>query len=347
MPERIWSRLHIDPIVLDAFTHLLGCWGIDKRAGDEGDVMFPLRLAGLSIQGEDPEIGTELDCRIQIKEVTRHRVKVDAEIVRPDGRVWYRLEGWEDWRFYWPERYRDVFRQPKTVLLGEQIQYPAIPADGVLVWLEPPADMGKPVWNDVLEWVHLCPRERADFTSNSRSKEDLFARIAAKEAARRLWLRRGDDPVYPADLDVLPEHEGRRHVSTLQASEKTLVAFAKGDGLAIAIASTRDDANIGVAISPRSDDVSLDALSDAERVILSGFVLGAVDTAEWWARIAVAKMAVRQSVGADDSADLTFQSIDVDSGEIRVGHGTLTILCFTFIRSEHVAAWTFGERFAT
>ena len=347
LPEPMWPRLHTDPIILDAFTHLLGCWGIDKRAGDEGDVMFPLRLASLAIQGEDPEIGTELDCRIQIKEVTRHRVKVDAEIVRPDGRVWYRLEGWEDWRFYWPERYRDVFRQPKTVLLGENIEHPAIPGDSMLVWLEPPLDMGKPVWKDVLDWVHLCPRERADFASNSRPKEDLFARIAAKEAARRLWLRRGDDAVYPADLDVFMGHDGRWVVSRLQATEKTLVAFATDDGLAIAIASAQPQAKLGVAVSLRSNDFSIDDLSGKEQAMLAGFAFGAVLAAEWVARIAVAKIAVMRSGGADDSTELTLVSIDVDSGEIRLRQGTFSIRCFTFLRAEHVAAWTVGERFAT
>ncbi len=54
LPERLWPTLHTDPIVLDNFTHLLGCWGLDKKAGEEGDLVFPLRLAELKIFGGRP-----------------------------------------------------------------------------------------------------------------------------------------------------------------------------------------------------------------------------------------------------------------------------------------------------
>ena len=81
--------------------------------------------------------------------------------------------------------------------------------------------------------------------------------------------------------------------------------------------------------------------------MLAGFAFGAVLAAEWVARIAVAKIAVMRSGGADDSTELTLVSIDVDSGEIRLRQGTFSIRCFTFLRAEHVAAWTVGERFAT
>ena len=61
----------------------------------------------------------------QLKEVTRHRVKVDADLVAPDGRLWVSIRDWEDWRFYWPGRYRDVFRMPDNVFVGESIELQA------------------------------------------------------------------------------------------------------------------------------------------------------------------------------------------------------------------------------
>ena len=179
-PERQWPVLHTDPIVLDAFTHLLGCWGLDKQAGEEGDVIFPLRLASLSVFGVDPPEGSAVDCRIRVNEVTRHRVKVDATLVGPDGRVWMALDGWEDWRFYWPDRYRDVLRSPSTVFLGERVELPG--SDLMAVWLEPPADMAKPVWGDVLEWVQLSPEERA---ANRALGEAEPAALAADLGPRR------------------------------------------------------------------------------------------------------------------------------------------------------------------
>ena len=154
------AAFHTDPIVLDTFTHLLGCWGLDCL--ERGDVVFPLRMGRLSIRGSAPAVGTPIECRIRILEVERHRVRVDAELIRPDGRVWMHIGDWEDWRFDWPARYRDVFRAPDKVLIGEELPLAGIPLrDACAVWLAPPGDMARPVWRDVLEWTQLGPDERA------------------------------------------------------------------------------------------------------------------------------------------------------------------------------------------
>ncbi len=113
------AALHTDLIVIDSFTHLLGCWGLDYLR--QGDVVFPLRLEALEIYGDRPPVGTDVACRIAVQEVQRHRVRVLVEIIRPDGTVWIRIRDWEDWRFHWPGRYRDVFRQPQDIFVGEEI----------------------------------------------------------------------------------------------------------------------------------------------------------------------------------------------------------------------------------
>ena len=194
--------LRTDPIVIDAFTHLLGCWGLDQVPEGEGDVIFPLRVADLAILGADPREGAEVACRITIRDVSTHRVLADADFVRPDGRLWMRITGWEDWRFYWPSRYRDQFRQPDRVFVGEPLALPGavseVSSSVRAVWLAPPADMSRPVWRDVLEWVQLGPEERAACRAipgpDARRTLRLWGRIAAKEAARRLWADRGGPP---------------------------------------------------------------------------------------------------------------------------------------------------------
>ncbi len=102
---------------LHAPARLLG----PRRAGEGGDVVFPLGMEELELYGDRPPVGTDVACRIAIRELQRHRVRVEAEIVRPDGTVWMRIRDWEDWRFHWPGRYRDVFRQPQHILLGEEL----------------------------------------------------------------------------------------------------------------------------------------------------------------------------------------------------------------------------------
>ena len=58
-------RLHTDAIILDNFTHLLGCWGLDELA-DAGDVVFPLGMEELQLFGDRPPVGTDVACRIAI-----------------------------------------------------------------------------------------------------------------------------------------------------------------------------------------------------------------------------------------------------------------------------------------
>src|SRR5262249_7543763 len=137
-----------DAIVLDSFTHLLGFWGLDRMA--EGDVMVPLRLGELARFGDDPPQGAEIACRISCRGGWRRRGRADGDLVGPDGRGWMRIVGWEEWRFYWPGRYRDQFRQPDQVFVGEPLDLLGLApgrGDSVrAVWLEPPADLGRPVW---------------------------------------------------------------------------------------------------------------------------------------------------------------------------------------------------------
>ena len=72
------------------------------------------------------------------------------------------IHDWEDWRFYWPAHYRDVFRSPDTVLIGEELPLPGVASrDAIAVWLAPPGDMARPIWRDVLERTHLGPEEQA------------------------------------------------------------------------------------------------------------------------------------------------------------------------------------------
>ena len=49
------AMFHTDPIALDTFTHLLGCWGLDSL--DQGDVIFPLRMGRLTIVRSGPRGG--------------------------------------------------------------------------------------------------------------------------------------------------------------------------------------------------------------------------------------------------------------------------------------------------
>jgi acyl transferase domain-containing protein/phosphopantetheinyl transferase (holo-ACP synthase) len=349
-------------VVLDAYTHLLGAWGLDRLPA--GDVIFPLRLGSLLIFGDDPPEGTDVACRISVTRIERHRVRVQAEILRPDGLVWMRLCDWDDWRFYWPPRYRDVMRRPDRELLGEVLPL-RDETDAVAVWLEPPGDMGRPVWRDVLEYSQLSPEERAGCLKPMGDERlrtlRLWGRIAAKEAARRIWLTRGEPPVFPADLVIEPDAEGRpilRSKAHRERDEILNVSIAYTDGVAVGIAVPDPDARVGIDVVPIGDGSEKSPrweLGPDESSLLAR-VPDHVES-EWRARFWAAKQAVTKALGQSprNAGDLTEMiDFDGDTGSVLVSvarcgdqaqlRPSLSAQpAFTERRGDYIWAWTISR----
>lgn len=312
-----------DVVALDGFTQLLGCWGLDALRG--GDVVFPLYMNKLIIHGDRPEIGTPIACRIHILEVEHHRIRVDADLIRPDGAVWMRIDGWEDWRFHWPPRYRDVFRAPDEVLLGEPLTLRGIePTTASAVWLAPPADMGRPVWRNVLERVQLSPDELseqfAEGTTESDRTRRLWKRTALKEAARRIELARGGAVRFPADLILDRGEDGRERVRSRAGADQqiaTLVSASSADDVVVALASRDPLAAPGVGVEPIHDQ-SHDLESSA--------------------RLKAASAAARASGVAVDGAETV--ELDRQTGEVRIrATNRPVILVQTERRGDFAWAW--------
>ncbi len=264
-----------DPIAIDNFTHLLGCWGLDRLK--EGDVIFPLRMGEWRVFGESPPSGSDVACRINIRLLERQRVRVDAQLVRPDGSLWMAIDDWEDWRFHWPGRYRDVFRRPDRELLGEPLTLHGPDGrtlmDAVAVWLEPPADMTRPVWRDVLEQIQLSPDEKRQGTRLPEPARNVFllGRIAGKEAVRRLASE--DQARFPADLSVEDGPDGHPIVKSLDRSRPigpSTLAIAvsqpeSGRGMVALALATTDLAirpGVGIATVAKQDREGLGGPAD-------------------------------------------------------------------------------------
>jgi malonyl CoA-acyl carrier protein transacylase len=350
LPPGRSARLHTDLIVLDNFTHLLGCWGLDDLA-DHGDVIFPLRMEELELFGDRPVVGTDVACRIAIEEVQRHRVRVSAEIVRPDGTVWMRLRDWEDWRFHWPSRYRDVFRQPQDIFVGEEWPLETSDSSVRAVWLEPPADMGRPVWRDVLEQTQLGPEELAEHlamggTEETRSRR-LWGRVAAKEAARRLWRDVGRGPTYPADLAIVTGERGRPVLIRIDdPRDRSLpsIAIADAEGVAVAIAARDPQIRPGIAVASIPGE---SAFTPGEQAALARWP--DPKKAEWAARFRCAREAAIKASGAGSatsSQPAEVVRVDESSGAILVRIAATDaplIRVTTGRRGEYAWAWTLGE----
>ena len=359
-PEKVLT----DPIVIDNFTHLLGSWGLDVLA-DNGDVIFPLKMEELRIFGDRPAVGTDVQCQVAILEQEQHRIRVEANIVRPDGRLWMTIRGWEDWRFHWPGQYRDGFRQPNLTFLGVPIDLPGESHRARAVWLEPPSDMGRPVWRDVLEHVQLGADERAAYLAlpgpDSRRTHRLWGRIAAKEAARRLWFDRSQLSTYPADLLIDYDSNGRPILQTrLDAFpyELPLISIAHVDGVAVALACDDLNASVGIDVEPvveRSETFEATAFLAGERELLNNW--SGPERWQWVARFWCAREALAKATGlglVDGPSSVEVIGGD-PSGRLLVAlRGSLVtarpdlatapIIVHTTIIHDFAVAWTLGEK---
>ena len=362
--------LWTDPIILDNFTHLLGGWGLDELAA-AGDVIFPLRMEALTIFGPQPADGTRVTCRVVIEVVERHRVRVWSDVNRPDGSTWMEIRGWEDWRFHWPGRYRDSFRHPDRALLGEPLDLPGIsPELAAAVWLEPPSDMGRPVWRDVLEHVQLGPIERIDYLAlpgpDHRRTHRLWGRIAAKEAARRIELARGLPPSYPADLVITPDEQGQPILSGTIGfgSDDPKVSIGHVDGVAVALAVADPDASVGIdveAVVDRASGFAEVAFSKLERSLLECRYPQESDRSAAIARFWAVKEALAKATGqgfvpgpggveivafdaGDDPDGLTCGvELRAELAELCPKLAGRTIRVSSARRGDFVWAWTLGE----
>ena len=357
------TGLLTDPIILDNFTHLLGGWGLDHLA-DDGDVIFPLRMGELAILGGRPPEGSDVSCRVAIRAIERHRVRADADLVGPDGRTWMTIRDWEDWRFHWPGRFRDGFREPDRTFLGEPLEVVGPAPVAGAVWLEPPADMGRPVWRDVLEHVQMGPDERAAYLAlpgpDARRTHRLWGRIAAKEAARRLWAREGRPPTYPADLIVERDPLGRPSLSSrLEPGRGDLptISIAHVDGVTVALACLDPSAHVGIDVEPivgRSGGFEATAFLPGERALLGG--RRGPERAEWIARLWCAKEAMAKATGlgfvdGPSGAEVVEAAVDGSLGlrlrgglaEACPGLAGRPIRVVTARRGDFAWAWTLGE----
>jgi acyl transferase domain-containing protein/phosphopantetheinyl transferase len=362
------ATFHIDLVAVDNFTQLLGAWGLDYLA--EGDVMFPLRMEELEILGERPPVGTEVSCQIAIHELERHRIRVDAQFVRPDGTIWMRIKDWEDWRFHWPGCYRDSFRQPRDYLVGEELPLAdptsGPPAGARAVWLEPPADMGRPVWRDVLEFTQLGPEERTVHVGSAGNEEHrsqrLWGRVAAKEAARRLWLDAGLPAVYPADLTIASDEHGRPLLSRLGEAAPGLtpaISIAHADGVALALAALDPTARVGIDIEPivdRPASFEATAFTSRERALLDRWMgpsRAEWTTRFWCAREAAAKATGLRSAGGPSRVEVVDVNEETGVIDVRVATEQVTapadkvsenpLHVVSGRRGQRAWAWTLGK----
>jgi hypothetical protein len=233
--------LLLDPLLLDASTHLLGSWHLSQPER-VGRTVLPYELGSVTLYGPRPEIGSRVKCRVRIDSISARQVSHRIDLLGADDRLWCRLVPAEYWRFYWPLEYVDFFRHKERFLLAKDWPIATEP-DVQCMRLDPPSDLCQPVHRTALARVALS-REEWNFYRLLKGSEQelidwLFGRIAAKDAVRALWFKKHGQRLFPADIELDERAEGTalaRYRGTALPEELPRVAWACVPGTCAAAA---------------------------------------------------------------------------------------------------------------
>jgi phosphopantetheinyl transferase len=269
--------------LLDASGQLAGYWCSAHATKDRE--ALPFRVDRIAFYGPHPEVGAEIECDVHVLEFTDQWVRFDIDMHR-DGRVWVRIEGWEDRRFEsGPEMHR-ALKFPHNNLYAER------DPDGFFTvhegwrsaasryfiarrWLD---------WEEFEQYSGKTPRDQRSW---------LLGRIALKDAVRGWLWDHGYGDLYPIEIAVHHEAGGRPQVSG-PFSEDLRVSVAQKPGMGVAMVAEGRDLGIDIeTVEPRDDEFVRTAFADAELALLP-----AADRDEWLTRLWVAKEAVGKLRGS-------------------------------------------------
>jgi phosphopantetheinyl transferase len=321
-----------DPVLMDQPGQVVGMWTADHL--EKGFVVFPFHLEALHLYGAPPPPGRTLDCRARIALVGEQQVRSDLDVVDGD-RVIARFVGWWDRRFDLPAAFVRFLYAPAAAVLGRPWTAPLAGwpgAERFEAWRLGTDDFPEGfltshggVWQRALARAVLGRNERALWQGlrvpEPRRVEWLLGRVAAK-AALRAWLQKHHGLASaPADLEILPDQNGRPVPSgawTQRLPRVPVLSLAHADGIAVAVAGPGDAAaGVGVDLEhagPVNDDAGRVAFNDEERALLAQ-----AGGDEWPLRLWCAKEAAAKALGlglAGGPRALVATAVDTVAGTV-------------------------------
>ncbi|AGP60649.1 beta-ketoacyl synthase [Streptomyces rapamycinicus NRRL 5491] len=298
--------------LLDNVGQLLGYWIMATRT--ERTVVFPIGMRLMRFFGPHPAPGTPVECLIRITSLTDTALEADAQLLI-GGEVWAELSGWQDRRFDNHPETRPVERFPQRNTLSR-------PQPGGWVLLhERWPDLAS---RDLIMRNHLGGDERTGYEHQPPRgrRQWLLGRIAAKDAVRRWLWDHGEGPVFPAEIGIREDAQGRPyaigvHGRTLPELALSLAHRAETGVALVVPRHANGAAGPGIALEEVTDhdDVAV-ALARPERELLA-----AVTAANGGARArwAAAFRAAKEAVATAEGTRLRDRPRDLTIAEVRPG----------------------------
>jgi len=268
--------------LLDNAGQLLGYWVMTHV--DRDVLAFPVRIGRIDFAGAAPAVGATTECRVRITEVTAELVSSDMELAH-DGRLWARISGWVDKRFDTDDVVWPMLRFPEDHGIAR--------ADTDGNWIAVEHWRGAASRELIARrYLDADERQRLDTMGLRRRRGWLLGRIAIKDAVRQLLWAQGHGPMFPIEVHVDNDADGRPQVRGPGGRSFAVSVAHKAD---IAVARVAGSGAVGVdieRIEARSDGFADIAFSPAERSLRGG-----ADRDEWLTRVWAAKEAVAKLRG--------------------------------------------------
>ncbi|MCB0988419.1 MAG: polyketide synthase dehydratase domain-containing protein [Microthrixaceae bacterium] len=326
--------------LLDNAGQVFGLWM--ASAVDRDRLVLPTSIDSMAFYGPLPEPGSRVGCVVNCTSLTDQTVRADLELT-VDGEVWCRILGWEDRRFQSDDRLFMVLRKPQVTPLAEPQ-----PEGWVMVREGWPDSASR----DVVMRRFLGQAERADYAGRNPNVQRtwLLGRIAAKDAVRTLLWSNGAGPVFPVEISVANDADGRPTV-TGPGADDVAVSIAHTAGIGVALAAVGADVGIDIElVEPRPASFEATALTPAERDLLAAGPPSERDRTitRWWA----AKEAAAKADGTGmDGRPRDFEVSQDHGDRVRIGNRLIATRILTNPAApdgtaqpqEHVVAWTLIE----
>jgi phosphopantetheinyl transferase (holo-ACP synthase) len=294
--------------LLDCAGQLMGYWAMRRTEIDR--LALPTSIRRVRFFGPRPGPASPVSCTVRITQYTEKLVQSDMDLC-VDGRLWSRIESWQDRRFesdpvVWP-----VLIYPESNVLTHQHELAAGGATADPAAAGVCVEVARERWTDsasrgLMMRRYLGEDERVDYERHTPRAQRtwLLGRIAAKDAVRRWLWAHGARAMHPVEVHITNDEQGRpmaslpRDVAGVHPAASALsVSISHTEWLGVAVVSDTDP--IGVDIepltprAPRSDAFVDIALTPGEQ----GLCPDGVGTDEWVALTWTAKEAVAKAMG--------------------------------------------------
>lgn len=308
--------------LLDNAGQLFGLWL--QLVLEKDRIAFPVKIEEIQFYESMHDQQGSFTCTCSLTALTDEFATADLVLTRND-KVWALIRGWQNRRLEIDERLWNVSMSPLHHYMATEI------APGIF-WFNN-------AYNRVVSWDFILKRyfnqeEKAHYRqlSVSRKKEWLISRVAVKDAVRTLVHGAGDDPLYPIELEITADEQGKPLLKG-PATEGIQISLAHKHTEAVAIARFHGAVGIDIEeIAERSAGFKEMVFNPEELLLLAG-----KPDAEWCTRSWVAKEAYGKKLGRGLMGNPRAYVIKAINGEdILVNDTWIT----TIQHQNYIVGWT-------